>query len=458
MSGDPWAAPDALLGLAESGVRRALAAGADEAEVFVWLARRHAVEHSGRHAHGVEADQSGVSVRLVARRRVSSAASSGIGPGDVDWIIASALQSAAATPPHPTFVHLPDPMPVNRAPTSVDPALLRPDVDRMLGDVSAAAEVASRAPSISYFNATLEAQASLFAVANSRGVSAWDQNAYESLRVEARAAGAAADKYASETFSDRQPISAAHSPATAAASATARALEAVSPRGLPGLVHDVIFDATTAMQVLTHFTSAFSASALLKGRNPLGGGPGDLVASEILTIRDEPLGPRGCRNQRVDDEGTPTRPLALVERGVLGGFLHDSQTAIEAGVPANGHGLRPLDARYAGGLGIRPTNLEVEPGPATLDEMVEAAPRAVLVRDFLMGTFAMNNLTGDFSFVAPLAYFVENGKIAHPLVATTVAGNLFEAMRNVVAVGRDTRPLRPGRSVPMRLAGLTCAT
>ncbi len=426
--------------------------------MFLWRATRVAVEHSGRSAHAGESDQSGVGVRVAVGRRLAASTSSGLSEGDVAWTVEQALASARVTPEHPIFRELPAARPVTAPPTPVNPRVAPADVDRLLADVTAAADGVRRVPAVTYFNATAQTVASEFVVANSRGVAAWDRNAYESMMVETRAAGFAAEKLAVEALADRVPLSEGRDLANLAESAARRAQEARAPKPLPGFVHDVVFDATTAMQLVNHFADTFSGAAARKGKSRLAGELDQPVAAPSITIVESPHGPRGCRNQRVDDEGVPTESVALVEKGVLKSFLWDSLSAHAEGRASNGHGLRPLDVRYAGGVSVRPTNLDVRRGDQSLDEMIASADRAVLVRDFLMGTFTMNHLTGDFSFVAPHAYYVEKGRIEHALVSTTVAGNLFDAMRNVIAVGKDARPYRGGRCVPLRVTGLTCAT
>jgi PmbA protein len=167
---------------------------------------------------------------------------------------------------------------------------------------------------------------------------------------------------------------------------------------------------------------------------------------------------RGCRRQRVDDEGVPTASRALIERGMLTSFLYDSRSAFADGLAPPGNGLRPMELRYAGAPAPRVANIEMAPGDASLEELVEGAGRAVLVQDVMLGTFAFSLVNGDFSFVAPAAHAIEAGKVTHALPPTTVAGNLYRAVQDIQAIGKEPKRLLFGSFVPLRIGGVTCAT
>jgi PmbA protein len=405
-----------------------------------------------------ESDESGVGFRLAIGRRVGIAHSSGVAEDDIAWAAREAAACALRVPENPLFQSFPDPKPVPTAPTPVDRAVAEPDLDRLFGDATLASTAMSDAAAVSFHSVVLRNHSAVFAVANTLGVATWDRNAYETLQLEARTTGAA-EKGASEMMSDRHPIAASWDLEALARATVDRAREgAANPRRLPHVVRTVILDATTTMQLLIRAGSAFSGTAALMGRNPLPHMIGQQVAAEALTLTDAATGPNGARNQRVDDEGVPTRRNVLVERGILKTLLYDNEGGRASGHGSTGNGLRPIDNRYAGLPHVAPANLEVTPGSWTLAEMVESAPEAVLIRDNLLGAFAMNALTGDFSVVAPLAFHVEGGKVAASLVSTTLAGNLYELLQSITAVGGEAVPFRHGRAVPLSIGGLTCAT
>lgn len=93
-----------------------------------------------------------------------------------------------------------------------------------------------------------------------------------------------------------------------------------------------------------------------------------------------------------------------------------------------------------------------------MEELLGGVDRAVYVRDYLLGWFTNNQVTGDFSTVAPLAFLVEKGSIVQALPPTTVAGNVYRMLEQVEEVSRERRTLLRGRFPALRVGGLTCAT
>ncbi|HEV8359128.1 MAG TPA: metallopeptidase TldD-related protein [Candidatus Thermoplasmatota archaeon] len=448
-------APEALLATAQAGVDRAKRGGADDAEVFVWAATRHKAEQAGGAAAMAATDHSGVGVRLAVGKRVTMAQSSGVQDKDVAWAVDETLREARRVAEDPGFRQFPDPTAGQRAPTQVERAIAEPDPERLLADVRALVAGAQRRAGLTYIAAALQACSSAFAVANARGVAAWDREAYEQLDLELRATGPGGHRVAVEKRASPSQLGRALDLGALGEEAARRAAEATSTQPLQGVAREVILDPANGAALLGLYSRVLSAN--LRAQTPLGNKLGQPVASPELTLREDPL-EHGCRRQRVDDEGVPTQPRALVERGVLRGFLYDARTALAEGASLTGNGLRPLELRYAGTPAPRPANLEVEAGTWSREELIEGAERAVLVQDLLLGTFAFSLVNGDFSFVAPSAHLVEHGRVAHALPPTTVAGNLYKAVADVQAVGRERQRVLHGNFPAVRVTGITCAT
>ncbi|MHB8584423.1 MAG: TldD/PmbA family protein [Thermoplasmatota archaeon] len=446
-----------LAALAEAGLARARSRGCDHAEIYLWEARRVAASRSKGGSTLRNTDESGIGVRFAVGQRVAAAHTSGLSVADLEWAVDESARAAKTAPENRSFRSFAAPAGTLGPLTAIDPACADPEEDRLVAAVEEAEEAFRKDGAITYHSASLTVQSGRFLVANTEGVQAWDRNAYETLVIEARAAGAA-EKGAIEMRSDRRPIAEGVRIVDLATDAIARAKAATHAKPLPHTVREAILDPSCVMQLLARASAAFSGSAAVAGRNPLRAKRGEIIASPVLTLTDVPRGPRGARNQRVDDEGAPTQRTPIVEKGALSGLLYGNEAAQIAGVPNTGHGLRTIDHRYAATPKVHPANMEIEPGDWTLEEMVQNAPEAILVRDLLMGSFALNVLTGDFSLLAPLAFYVRGGKVEGGLLSTTFAGNLYEILRNVRAVGRDPVPFRNGRAVPLHVGGVTCAT
>ncbi len=447
-----------LLDRARQTLDRVEAAGVDEAEVYLWLSRSHTAMHTGRLRTAGSSDGSGASIRALDDGRVAFAKTSGLRDTDLGWVADQVLSSVQVAPDRSHFTGFPEPAGKHKPPAKLHEELTQPDPDQLIVSIEEAEAAATATPSIDYFQAGLANHWGLFAVVNSQGVEVWDHHAHQSMILELRARRGDRRKIARSAVYDRAPLRVNHDLADIAGQAAARADSAIQAKHLETPVQTVILDVQAAAILLGHLKPSFVGRAALEGRTAFSDRLGERVATEGLTLVDRPHGPGGCRQQRVDDEGTPTQEIALIEDGVLSNYVFDWSGALETDRRPTGHGYRPLMGRYASSPGPRIANLHVEPGGWTLEEMIADTDEAVLVRDALMGDFTLNHTTGDFSCVAPLAFHVENGKITRPLVSTTVAGNLFDMLENITAIGSDPSRYPGGQFLAMRLEGITCAT
>ena len=143
--------------------------------------------------------------------------------------------------------------------------------------------------------------------------------------------------------------------------------------------------------------------------------------STTVTLREEPHRPGFLGSAPFDDDGVATRAKTVVDAGRLASYLLGVYSA------------RRLDRVPTGNSG-GVHNLEASTGARTLEQIVADCPRALLVTD-LMG-FGVNGVTGDYSRGAS-GFLIENGAIAHAVEEITIAGNLRDMYRGIVAVGDD---------------------
>lgn len=189
--------------------------------------------------------------------------------------------------------------------------------------------------------------------------------------------------------------------------------------------------------------SAFSGRSVYLGSSPIGHRRGERVYDERITITDDATMAFRPSSRIVDDEGVPSRPLPLVERGVIAGFLYDLQTAGLAGVESTGHGERSLATQP----GVSSSTVVVTEGDTTFDAMVRGIDEGVVV-EALMGATQGNVEGGDFSGNVLLGYKIERGKIVGRVKNTMVAGNAHQALASVMAVGSGGRWVSGSLYVP----------
>jgi PmbA protein len=148
---------------------------------------------------------------------------------------------------------------------------------------------------------------------------------------------------------------------------------------------------------------------------------GEPVFAATVNFTEQPHLPRALGSAPFDGEGVATRQRELVEGGVLRGYVLSSYSARQLGMETTGN---------AGGV----HNLTLAPGSAGFEELVGGLERGLVITH-LMGQ-GVNLVTGDYSRGAA-GFWVENGEIAYPVEEITIAGNLSEMFRGIVAIGSD---------------------
>jgi PmbA protein len=177
----------------------------------------------------------------------------------------------------------------------------------------------------------------------------------------------------------------------------------------------------------------------LDGRNvqqnasPLAGRVGELVFDEKLTLWDDPTIPTRTSSSRYDDEGVPCRRKALIERGTCGSYLLDLRTAALLGMPSTGNGAREIFTAPA----PEPSCLVMKGGDTPVDDIVAKMGRGLLVEDVL-GLGQGNEMSGAFSNTVGLAYLIEGGEIVGRVKDVSIAGNVYDLLRQVEAVSAET--------------------
>jgi PmbA protein len=180
---------------------------------------------------------------------------------------------------------------------------------------------------------------------------------------------------------------------------------------------------------------AFNGKNVLEKASRLAGRRGEAVFDSSLTLWDDATLEGRPTSAPFDAEGSPSRPLCLVESGVVGEFLFDLQTAADAGTESTGSGRR-MDARSL----VRPgmSAFWFEPGKKTFAEMLSSIDRGLVVEE-LIGAGQGNLLAGDFGGNVLLGYRVEKGEIVGRVKDTMIAGNILDVLSRNVVVGSDSR-------------------
>ncbi len=199
--------------------------------------------------------------------------------------------------------------------------------------------------------------------------------------------------------------------------------------------YPVVLKDTQMGALLRSFFEVFSAENAQKGLSLLRGREGENIAAECLTLVDDPFYPGYPAQQPFDAEGVATRKKNVIEKGVLRTLLHNRKTAAKAKAASTGNAAR---AGYAGAVTIAPYSFYIEPGTQTQEELFAKAEGGIYVTQ-LQGLHAGTNaVTGDFSLECR-GFVIEGGRAARPVQSFTIAGNFFELLKKVEAVGNEVK-------------------
>jgi PmbA protein len=212
----------------------------------------------------------------------------------------------------------------------------------------------------------------------------------------------------------------------------------------------VVFDPDAARSILGLLAGCVLGSAIWRKSSYLLGREGTQVASEMVTIIDDPLLKRGPGSRAFDGEGLPSRRNVVVENGVLRMFLCDSYSARKLGRESTASAARGGSA----GVGPSTTNFILSPGADSNEAIVKGTKRGLYVTE-MMG-FGFNPVTGDFSRGAA-GFWIDHGELAYPVSEVTISLNVDDIFKRIDAVGSDLDLRTSTASPTIRVGRMTIA-
>ena len=183
----------------------------------------------------------------------------------------------------------------------------------------------------------------------------------------------------------------------------------------------VLFEASLASGLIGHFVGAISGSSLYRKSSFLLDSLGTQVFSPIVQLSERPHLPLGLASSAFDAEGVVTVDRELVSNGVVNGYILGSYSARKLGMQSTGN---------AGGT----HNLLLASTGENFQQLLKKMGTGLLVTELL--GHGVNPVTGDYSRGAA-GFWVENGVIAYPVEEITIAGNLRDMFKGIVAIGND---------------------
>ncbi len=288
--------------------------------------------------------------------------------------------------------------------------------------------------------ASVSVQQSHFAYGNSNGFLAGYPSSRHSI-VCSVIAGKDEEMQRDDWYTTARSAADLDSAAEVGARAGKRASRRVGARKVSTARVPVLFEAPVASGLLGHFVAAVSGGSLYRKSSFLLDSLGKPVFSANVQIHDRPHVAKGLASSPFDDEGVATQTRDIVKDGVLQGYFLGSYSARKLGLRSTGN---------AGGN----HNLSMDSTDGNLPALLKNMGTGLLVTD-LLGQ-GVNMVTGDYSRGAA-GFWVENGEISHPVQEITVAGNLKDMFRNIVAIGSDVIVRGSRQSGSVLVEGMTVA-
>ncbi len=231
-------------------------------------------------------------------------------------------------------------------------------------------------------------------------------------------------------YSSKRFLSDHETPESIGRKAAERAVKMLNARKVPSGKFPVILDPLLAASFLSAIASALNGDSVYRKVSFLADRLGQKIGSELLTVYDDGVMPRGFGSRPFDGEGVPTSRKIVFEKGVLRSYLYDSYTARKAKTNSTGNAVRS----YTSTPHISPLNFYIAAGSHSPEEIVQSVKEGFYVMGMI--GFGVDLVTGEFSRGAS-GLWIKDGEFAFPVHEITVAGNMLEMLQHIEMVGND---------------------
>lgn len=415
-------------------LKKAKAKGADEAEVYVQLSEGVSIEMKDGEVDSFEgANEHGIGLRVLSGSRLGFSYTTDFDKKSLDKLIDDAVKSALNTYSD-NFNGLPSLIDKYGNAKIFDDKVASASINEKIERARLLEELAKgydkRITKVR--KASVDFSVTEIFLLNSNDIDLHQKgsNCSASIMVVAEDKGEAqmAWDYASHRFYDNLNIK------EVAETAGKRAVDLLGAQKISSCKAPVILADNVASEFLGVLTGSFSADSVLKNKSLLKDKKGEKLFSELINIIDDGLIDGMAGSSVFDGEGVPVQKKALVEKGVVKGYLHNIYTAKRMKESPTGNGMR---GGFKGIPNIGITNLFIEKGEKTLEGLFSDIAEGIYITE-AMGMHTANPISGDFS-VGAVGFYIKNGKIAYPVREIAIAGNILELFNKIDAVGSDLR-------------------
>src|SRR6202789_504101 len=455
--------------LASEVLARALKAGATDAEAVVYkgdefstrvrLGQVETLKESGSRAVGLR-----VFIAAAKGARTASTSSSDFSPESIDRLVDGAVTLARITSEDP-FAGLPEPEAFGQHDVAAqhlyfDDVNQQPPADRIR--IAREVEAAAMAFDTRIQNSgggDFDTATSHKIMMNSRGFTGEYRRSYCGFSAQPIAHDTDGKMQRNSWYSSARTTRLLEDPRAIGHEAARRTLRRLGARRVPTQQAPVVFSPEIARGIIGNIFDAANGDAIYRHATFFADMLGQRVAGENVTViddgtlvfdRENGIRTGGYGTSPFDGEGLPTRRTVLVENGILKNYVMNTYTARKLGMKSTGNASRGL----AGNPGIGAGNFYLEPGTLTPEQIIGDVKSGLYVTE-TMG-HGVNLVTGDSSHGAS-GLWIENGEIAYPVEEITIAGNLKDMYKNIVAIGNDLVFHGASAAPTLRIEGMTIA-
>jgi predicted Zn-dependent protease len=210
-----------------------------------------------------------------------------------------------------------------------------------------------------------------------------------------------------------------------------KAVKSRNPQPIAAGEYTVVLEPAGVTDFLMYMARGFSAQAMQDGTSFLTGRLGTKVLGENITITDDAYNPE-ITGLPFDFEGTPRQSLVLMEKGVPKNLVYDLKSAKKDKTKSTGHALPQPNT-----IGGYPTNLIVDAGNSSLEEMIKTTKKGLLVTHFHYTNLAERREVVLTGMTRDGLFMIENGEVAHPVTNMRFTESTLRALSNVELISRD---------------------
>ncbi len=432
-----------LLELAPDAVKRALAAGAEQAEAF-------AIRYTTRHVYieddvpkvAEDREEAGLGLKVARGKRVAFTATSLAAAADVTAAVRSAIQGLTQVPEDPDFATLASAAGRGEVAGVYDAATASAGVEELLGRAKVFVDAAKEQKDVSVPKATFRLQTYTTRIVNSGGADAGHRGTlvYAYLTTKAGSGSSVGEGIVHGV----RPAVGAMDFAALGETCARRAVENRAAKAFPGKLDGVavIEPQELGALFLQSVADAVSGANVHKKQSPWIGKVGQEVGSASVTVRDKPRMAAGILSCAADDEAAATRDHTVVQAGILKGYVADTYHARLVGCePGNAfrRSASSLEGAYASPARAHVSNLVLEPGVKSLEDLLGSVDRGVYVEKFAAPE--LNPISGAFACEVRNATLIERGELKEHVKYALLTGNFYDGLRNVDGIGRDLEPI-----------------